>query len=332
MRMGREKKQENFQIFIISRFLVMLIFVVMCEFLVFFAMSYAYHLGMSAFPKTNFILTLVMFAIPIVLTAVWFSRIVAEEVEKNERQEEELREKYERARNLMLSDIAHDLRTPITTIGGYAKALNDGLVTSDEKRTEYLEAIQNKSERMSDLITLLFDYVRLDSENFSLRLEKTDITELLRENAAFLYADVEERRMEFDIDVPEERMELEVDRLQFSRVITNLINNALKHNAAGTTIRLQLCYAETKQKTGHEKKQEVPLQIIVSDNGTMIEPLVAEHIFEPFVVADASRESKGGSGLGLSIAKKIVEMHGWTIELRQDFERCEKSFVINIRK
>ena len=85
--MGRKKKQENFQIFIISRFLVMLIFVVMCEFLVFFAMSYAYSLGMSAFPKTNFIVTLLMFAVPIVLTAVWFSRIVAEEVEKNENPE-----------------------------------------------------------------------------------------------------------------------------------------------------------------------------------------------------------------------------------------------------
>ncbi len=296
----------------------MLIFVVMCEFLVFFAMSYAYYLGMSAFPKTNFIITLVMFVIPIVLTAVWFSRIVAEEVEKNERQEEELRKQYERARNLMLSDIAHDLRTPITTIGGYAKALNDGLVTSDEKRTEYLEAIQNKSERMSDLITLLFDYVRLDSENYSLRLEKTDITELLRENAALLYADVEEKNMEFEIDIPEERIYLNIDRLQTSRIITNLINNALKHNSTGTRISLEM------------KQLDKGYQIIVRDNGTMIEPLVAEHIFEPFVMADASRESKGGSGLGLSIAKKIAEMHGWRIELIQDFERQEKSFVINI--
>ena len=317
--MGRKKRQENFQIFIISRFLVMLIFVVMCEFLVFFAMSYAYYLGMSAFPKTNFILTLVMFAIPIVFAAVWFSRIVAEEVEKKEREDDELREKYERARNLMLSDIAHDLRTPITTIGGYAKALNDGLVTSDEKRTEYLEAIENKAQRMSDLITLLFDYVRLDTEHFSLRREKTDITELLRENAALLYADVEEKQMEFEIEIPEEPVLLNLDRLQFSRVITNLINNALKHNSAGTTITLQMLH----------KKDCV--QIIIKDNGTMITPLIAEHIFEPFVVADASRESKGGSGLGLSIAKKIVEMHGGTIELLQDFERQEKSFVINLK-
>lgn len=318
--MGRKKRQENFQIFIISRFLVMLIWVVMCEFLVFFAISYAYTLGMSAFPKTNFIITIISFAIPIVMTSIWFSRIVAEEVERKARQEEELREQYERARNLMLSDIAHDLRTPITTIAGYAKALNDGLVTSDEKRTEYLEAIENKAERMSDLITLLFDYVRLDSEKFSLRMEKMDVTELLRENAALLYADAEEKQMEFEIEIPETPLLLDVDKLQFSRVVTNLINNALKHNEANTTITLEL------------KEEKNRIQIIVKDNGKMIAPLIAEHIFEPFVVADASRESKGGSGLGLSIAKKIVEMHGWTLELLQDFERQEKSFVINIRK
>lgn len=318
--MGRKKRQENFQIFIISRFLVMLIFVVMCEFLVFFAMSYAYSLGMSAFPKTNFIITLVLFVIPIVMTAVWFSRIVAEEVEKNERQEEELRAQYERARNLMLSDIAHDLRTPITTIAGYAKALNDGLVTSDEKRTEYLDAIENKAKRMSDLITLLFDYVRLDSESFSLRKEKLDVSELLRENAALLYADVEAKQMEFEIEIPEESVVLDVDKLQFSRVITNLINNALKHNDVNTIITLEM------------KLEKQTIQIIVKDNGKMIEPLIAEHIFEPFVMADASRDSKGGSGLGLSIAKKIVEMHGGTITLLQDFERQEKSFVINMKR
>lgn len=317
--MGKKKRQENFQIFIISRFLVMLIFVVMCEFLVFFTMSYAYTFGMYAFPRLQFLLTLVLFVVPIVLTAVWFSKIVSEEVEKLERQEEELREKYEAARNLMLSDIAHDLRTPITTIRGYAKALNDGLVTSEEKRTEYLDAIENKAERMNDLLTLLFDYVRLGSDRFSLRREKTDVTELLRENAALLYSDVEEHGMEFEIYIPEEKIFLELDRIQFSRVITNLINNVLKHNPAGTRITLQLYKGEDR------------ILILVKDNGDVIPSKIAEHIFEPFVMADTSRESKGGSGLGLSIAKKIVEMHGFEIELVQDYKRQGKSFIIEIK-
>ena len=314
------KKEENFQIFIISRFLVMLIIVIMSEFLVLFAMDFMRDYGMGKFPIIQFLITLFLFALPIVGSAVWFAKIVVEEVERRDRQEEEIRLKYERARNLMLSDIAHDLRTPITTIAGYSKALKDGLITSDEKREEYLEAIENKAARMSDLITLLFEYVRLDSDNFSLKKVKVDMTELLRENAALLYADTEEKGMEFVIEIPEEPYMVEVDKLQFSRVITNLINNALKHNEAGTEITLKM------------EKIDGEMQISVSDNGTLISPMIADHIFEPFVVADASRESKGGSGLGLSIAKKIVEMHGWSIELKQYYEEYKKSFVIKIKE
>lgn len=313
------KQEKNFKIFIISRFLVMMIIVILSEFIVFCLMAYVSKFWLQQFPILQLILTLILYAVPIVGTAVWFSRIISQEVLRMEKKQEELRLQYERARNLMLSDIAHDLRTPITTIAGYSKALNDGMVTSDEKRREYLEAIENKSERMSDLINLLFEYVRLESDNFSLRKTELDLTELLRENAALLYADIEEKGMDFEIDIPEEPCMASVDRLQFSRVITNLINNALKHNEAGTQVVLQM------------QKRDGEIEISLSDNGTLISPLIADHIFEPFVVADASRESKGGSGLGLSIAKKIVEMHGGSIHLKQDYEERKKSFIINLR-
>ena len=313
------KQEKNFKIFIISRFLVMMIIVILSEFIVFCLMAYVSKLWLQQFPILQLILTLVLYAVPIVGTAVWFSRIISQEVLRMEKKQEELRLQYERARNLMLSDIAHDLRTPITTIAGYSKALNDGMVTSDEKRREYLEAIESKSERMSDLINLLFEYVRLESDNFSLRKTELDLTELLRENAALLYADIEEKGMDFEIDIPEDPCMASVDRLQFSRVITNLINNAVKHNEAGTQIVLQM------------QKRDGEIMISLSDNGTLISPLIADHIFEPFVVADASRESKGGSGLGLSIAKKIVEMHGGSIHLEQDYEERKKSFIINLR-
>ena len=314
------KQEKNFKIFIISRFLVMMIIVILSEFIVFCLMAYVSKLWLQQFPILQLILTLVLYAVPIVGTAVWFSRIISQEVLRMEKKQEELRLQYERARNLMLSDIAHDLRTPITTIAGYSKALNDGMVTSDEKRREYLEAIESKSERMSDLINLLFEYVRLESDNFSLRKTELDLTELLRENAALLYADIEEKGMDFEIDIPEDPCMASVDRLQFSRVITNLINNAVKHNEAGTQIVLQM------------QKRDGEIMISLSDNGTLISPLIADHIFEPFVVADASRESKGGSGLGLSIVKKIVQMHGWKINLIQNYEAHEKAFVIDIKK
>ncbi len=316
----KKKNRENFQIFIISRFLVMLVIVVLSDLLVLFSMSMAYRAGLSNYPKTQFVVTLLLLMIPIVGSAIWFARIILEEVQRMDAQEEQMRQQYEKARNLMLSDIAHDLRTPITTIAGYSKALNDRMVLSEEKQKEYLEAIQNKSERMSDLINLLFEYVRLDSENFALKIQEVDLCELLRKNAALLYADVEEKQMDFLIEIPEEPCLIKVDKLQVSRVITNLINNALKHNDPGTEITL--CMVQENDN----------IQISISDNGVMIKPMIAEHIFEPFVVADASRESKGGSGLGLSIAKKIVEMHGWRIELKQDYEAHKKSFIIHIKK
>lgn len=277
-------------------------------------------------PAKAFLLFLILFVAivllisPIVIAAIWFARIVHKEVREREKEKEEMDLAYERARNLMLSDIAHDLRTPITTIVGYSRALNDGMVTSEEKRTEYLEAIENKSERMSDLITLLFDYVKLGSDGFKLNFEKVNLSELMRENAALLYSDVEEKGMELIVDIPEEACMVDADSLQISRVITNLITNAIRHNESGTEITLEL------------REDSDDIEIIISDNGEIIAEDVATHIFEPFAVGDKSRRTKGGSGLGLSIAKKIVDMHGWSLALFQNRKGYKKAFIINIKK
>ncbi len=253
------------------------------------------------------ILLLVIFLViilPYMLGAFYYARIVIDQVKKIEDEDQAKQKEYEKKRNLMLSDIAHDLRTPITTVSGYAKALSDGMV-AEERKEEYLAAIQNKSKRMNDLITLLFDYVRLDSEGFKLTKEKTDICELVREAAAFQYQDIEDAGMELDVDIPEEIINITADKLQLSRVITNLITNAIKHNSAGTRIGLALVRDGEK------------LRVIVADTGKPIDKEHAEHIFEPFVMGDESRSTKGGSGLGLSIVKKVVEMHGFSIRLVQ---------------
>ena len=134
---------------------------------------------------------------------------------------------FDRKRNLMLSDIAHDLRTPVTTVSGYAKALADHMVQEPEKQQEYLDAIQNKSVRIGNLINLLFEYVKLDSEGFTLNCKTLDLCELLRENAAMLYAEMEENGMTLTADIPEETIPVWADELQLSRVVTNLLTNAI---------------------------------------------------------------------------------------------------------
>ena len=313
------KQRQDFQIFIISRFLVSLIYVVLSEFLIWFATDKLKHLFEGGVSTAIFVTGIVLMMIPIIVASLMFSKALMDEVHRMNQEKEEMRKNYEKKRNLMLSDIAHDLRTPITTIAGYSKALNDDMVISEDKKREYLLAIENKSARMNDLINLLFEYVRLDSANYGLRKDEIDLAELLRTIAASLYSDVEEKGMEFEISIPEEVHMVSLDRVQFSRVVVNLINNAIKHNDAGTTISLEM------------KQQKHNVQIVVSDDGGVIPDFLAEHIFEPFAMGDASRTAQGGSGLGLSIAKKIVEMHGWTLELKQYYEDKRKAFIIEIK-
>lgn len=272
-----------------------------------------------------FVVVLVILT-PYVLGAVCFAKITIKEFRQIQREREEEQKEFDRKRNLMLSDIAHDLRTPMTTVNGYAKALADGMVVEPEKQLEYLQAIQNKSARMNDLIHLLFEYVKLDSEGFSLDRKETDLSELLRENAALIYADFEDAGMEFEIDIPEEVVSVSVDPIQFSRVITNLLNNAMKHNESGTHIKIGMY-----RKNGY-------IYILVADSGRRIPGELAEHLFEPFTKGDVSRKSGSGSGLGLSIAKKIIEMHGFQMDFIQQLDEKKipqiagytKEFVIQI--
>lgn len=315
----RRKQDVDFQIFIISRFLVSLIFVVLAEFLVLVMINYMKNRWLVNHPIVWLSITIVLFVIPILATIHMFTKVILDEVARLEEEKMAFQKEYEKKRNLMLSDIAHDLRTPITTIAGYAKALNDGMVTGEDKKREYLEAIENKSDRMNNLINLLYEYVKLDSDRFALKKEQVDLAELLRENAALLYQDVEEKGMEFVVDIPEQPCMVEMDPLQVSRVVTNLINNSIRHNEPGTTITLEF------------KDVFYNREIIISDDGEPIEESVVEHIFEPFAMGDASRRTKGGSGLGLSIARRIVEMHGWSIDLFQNKRGYKKAFIINIK-
>jgi len=239
---------------------------------------------------------------------------MAAQMEQNAKEKKE----FEKRRNLLLSDIAHDLKTPITTISGYATALSDGLIQDPEKEKQYLAAIKAKSLRMDELIMLLFEYVKLDSEGFSLSRKELDVAELLRENIALLYTDFENKKMEIDMEIPDEKILYDIDSIQFSRVIANLLNNAIRYNPDGTLVSI-------KMKIGNE------LKITIGDNGTPIAEAIAEHIFEPFVTGDESRNTTRGSGLGLSIAKKIVNMHGGELVLDTG-ENAEytKAFIITL--
>ena len=263
------------------------------------------------------LVAVVIMMFPYVIAAITYAKLVVEEVRAIEARRDAQKQEFDRKRNLMLSDIAHDLRTPITTIYGYSKAIMDGMVT-DGKQQEYLMAIYNKSARMSDLTNLLFEYVKLDSEGFSLEKEELDLSELLRENAALLFSDIEEAGMELSVDIPEKEERIVADRMQLSRCVTNLLVNAMRHNPPGTKIELAL------------RKQAGIWLVIVADTGEEIPEKIKDHLFDPFSKGDNSRKSGKGSGLGLSIVDKVVQMHGWQLKLEQPYGKYQKAFVITI--
>lgn len=266
-----------------------------------------------------FLLAIVVLTLaPYVIAVAWYSYITVREIQKLEKQREIRRKDYEKRRNLMFSDIAHDLRTPITTVAGYAKALADGMITDKGKQQEYLMAIQTKSARMNELIQLLFEYVKLDSDGFVLERKTLDLSELLRENAALMYSDIEEAQMELLVEIPEGPCRIYADELQMSRTFTNLLTNAIRHNPPGTRILLSM------------KEEEGRVLVTVADTGENIPQELAEHLFEPFAVGDNSRSTNGGSGLGLSIAHKVVEMHGWKLDFTSVIPGYTKAFYIEI--
>lgn len=251
---------------------------------------------------------------PYLVGALYYSRIVTRKFNELLAQEEAQKLVRDQRRNLMLSDIAHDIKTPITTICGYSKALSEGVV-KEKDRQPYLDAIYAKAMRMDELLTILFEYVKLESEGFTLHKEPGDLAELTREMTALLYADYEDRKMELVLEIPEEQIPFEMDRLQMGRAVTNLLTNALRYGKEGGRVLVRL--------------QEY--ELTVADEGEPVDPALAAHIFEPFTRGDKARSSKGGSGLGLGISKKIVEMHGGKLFLNQNFgEGYTKAFQIRL--
>lgn len=267
------------------------------------------------------IVMLILWVLPYVVGGIIFTTSVSKKVKELEKQRVDKEQEEERQKNLLLSDVAHDIKTPITTIAGFSQALSEGNVSEDKKQ-EYLEAIKNKSMQTVDMVTLLFEYVKLDSEGYQLNKTTEDVCEIFRDSIASYYTDFEDKDMELDIDIPEEGIFLHVDRLQLQRVFNNILVNACKHNDAGTKLTLSI---ELLDKW---------VSVKISDNGNWIESETARHIFDPFVQGDKSRTGRRGTGLGLSITRKIVEMHEGRIRLIQYKAKTPfvKTFEIQLKR
>ena len=224
-------------------------------------------------------------------------------------------ERRVREQNLIYAAIAHDLKTPMTSVQGFAKALSDGKIRPEEQQ-EIFDIIYRKSCSCDDMVNTLFDYAKLGTEGYKPALEATDVCAFVRDIIAENYCDLEDHGIGVDIDIPERAVMINADRNELKRAVTNLIVNIYKHNPDG--IRAKITVAEDGGKA----------VISIADSG---EPLPeGVDIFEPFVTENTARTVGRGTGLGLAVTKRVIESHGGEVKAVPAGEGCTKAFVIRI--
>ena len=212
--------------------------------------------------------------------------------------------RYERENRELISNISHDLKTPITAIKGYVEGIMDGVADSPEKMERYIKTIYNKANDMDVLINELSIYSKIDSNVIPYNFAKIDIDMYFADCIEELSVDMEQKGIVLNyINYCKPHLLVAADAEQIKRVINNIVINAMKYNDKEKgCINIRL------------REEGMFVQVEIEDNGQGISENDLPHIFDRLYRADASRNSsKGGSGLGLSIAKKIIDEHGGKI-------------------
>jgi signal transduction histidine kinase len=193
-----------------------------------------------------------------------------------------------------MTSLSHDVKTPLASLVGYLEAIENGLVTGQEK-DEYIHVASDKAHHLKDFVTALFEWVKLDAKEQIFHFELFDINELSRNMIADWIPILESAGLNYDIEIPETEYSIRVDPNAYTRIFNNLLQNIMAHSEADhVTLRI----AEDIQQ----------VKIMVTDNGKGISPDDLPHVFERLYQCDHSR-SAIGNGLGLSIAKELVSAH-----------------------
>lgn len=239
---------------------------------------------------------------------------MAQKLEKAEKEKEQMEESKQR----MLVDISHDLKTPITSIKGYVEALRNGLIKGEERKQKALNLIYKKTELVTVLIEDVFELSKLESTDYPCAMERLDIAEFIREIAVEFYYPFEEKSFNFQFDIPPHEIQVPFNYNLLYRAVSNILSNALIYNPEETTVILKLI-----EDSNH-------VHIYITDDGVGIADNIKDKIFEAFFRGDQSRQSDGGSGLGLTISKKIIQKHGGNILL--DTSKGKTQFQITLAK
>ncbi len=220
----------------------------------------------------------------------------------------EAERRTENTKNELITSVAHDLRTPLTSILGYLDLAAAGSV-DEATRQKYLSIAYSKSKRLEKLIEDLFSFTKLTSGEIRLNIVSIDLVKMMEQLLDEFYPSFQDNHLECEFVTSAPSIVIEADGDQLARAFANLIGNAVKYGAAGKNIKIEL---------GLEANQA---RVAVTNFGELIPPEDMAYIFNRFYRVENSRSSDtGGSGLGLAIARSIVELHHGTIEGKSDFD------------
>ena len=233
---------------------------------------------------------------------------------KNER----LARENEQKKDELIVYLAHDIKTPLTSMIGYLSLLSEIKDMPQEQRNRYIDIALDKSYRLEDLINELFDVARFNSEKIVLEKEEINLNLMLEQIADDFYPTLKEMNKKINF-TSDEKTILYADPDKLSRVFNNLIKNAVNYSKENTDIDISIINKENQ------------VTVNITNKGKQIPKEKLDKIFEKFYRLDSSRTSKtGGSGLGLAIAKEIVELHGGKIYAESDMKETTFSVILPI--
>mgnify|MGYP002511131766 FL=1 len=214
----------------------------------------------------------------------------------------------ERTKNELITNVAHDLRTPLTSIIGYLEILSSkSAPLPPEMQKKYIDIAYSKSKRLEKLIEDLFGFTKLNYGKISMQVAEVDIIKLLGQLLEESYPNFSNKGLSYELQSNVSAKIISADGNLLARLFDNLINNAIKYGAEGKRVLVKV----------HASKETV--QVSVTNYGYVIPPEELPLIFDKFYRVEQSRSTHtGGTGLGLAIVKNIVDMHGGDITVKSD--------------
>ena len=214
----------------------------------------------------------------------------------------------EDVKNELITSVAHDLRTPLTSIIGYLYLVSNKKDLEEEKKTQYTQIAYNKAKRLEQLLEDLFRYTKYSSDEIKLHYETIDFVKFMEQMMEEFYPSFKEAELNYEFQSEMKKAMITADGNLLARAVGNLISNAIKYGKDGKNIKVAL------------KQEENYVIMSVLNYGPIIPKEDIVHIFDRFYRVENSRsEETGGSGLGLAIAKQIITLHNGSIDVQSDY-------------